>query len=78
MKLDMGITNLLIFFIDYFGFLVSLEPHHVLGVKSPTLLLQRFSSQVLRLRAFHVVEDEEQRLSRQSLVELQTVGVRQR
>ena len=39
-----------------------LEPHHILGVEPPALLLESFGSKVLRLGALHVVEDEEQRL----------------
>lgn len=36
---------------DGLGLLVPLEPHHVLGVESPRLLLQGLGCQVLRLRA---------------------------
>lgn len=35
---------------------MSLEPHHVLCMESPALLFQRFCSQKLRFRSFHVVE----------------------
>ena len=57
-----NIINLLKLIIDHFWFLVSLEPHHILGVEPPALLLESFGSKVLRLGALHVVEDEEQRL----------------
>ena len=40
---------LLKLFINGLGFLVSLEPHHVLGVESPGLLFQRLRCQILRL-----------------------------
>ena len=56
------LPHLFILVIDHLGFLVALEPHHVLGVKPPTLLLERLGSQVLGLGALHVVEDEEKRL----------------
>ena len=36
---------------DGLGLLVPLEPHHVLGVEPPGLLLQGLGRQVLRLRA---------------------------
>ena len=36
---------------DRLGLLVPLEPHHVLGVEPPRLLLQRLRRQVLSLRA---------------------------
>jgi len=49
--------------VDNLGFLVSLEPHHVLGVEPPALLLQRLGRQVLGLGTLHVVEDEEQSFS---------------
>lgn len=55
---------LFVVFIDDFGLLVPLEPHHVLGVKPPALFLERLRREVLRLRALHVVEHEEQRLRR--------------
>ena len=55
-------TDLFKLIIDHFGLLVPLEPHHVLGVKPPALLLESLGGQVLRLGALHVVEDEEQRL----------------
>ena len=63
-------VNLLKLIIDHFWLLVSLEPHHILGVKPPTLLLQRLSGKVLRLSALHVVENEEESLRRKSLEEV--------
>ena len=65
-----NIIYLLKLIIDHFWFLVSLEPHHILGVKPPTLLLQRLCRQVLRLSSLHVVENEEERLRRKSLEEV--------
>ena len=50
-----------------------LEPHHVLGVEPPALLLERFGCQVLGLGALHVVEDEEERLRGQPLKEVNGV-----
>ena len=50
-----------------------LEPHHVLGVEPPTLLLERLGRQVLGLGALHVVEDEEERLRGQPLKEVDGV-----
>jgi len=67
-KIDVSALFKLI--IDHFGLLVPLEPHHVLGVKPPALLLQSLGGQVLRLGALHVVEDEEERLRRKSLEEV--------
>ena len=55
-----------------------LEPHHVLGVEPPALLLESFGSKVLRLGALHVVEDEEQRLCAQPLEEVYRVASRRR
>ena len=55
-------AHLFIFIIDDLRFFMPLEPHHVLGVEPPALLLESLSSKVLRLGALHVVEDEEQRL----------------
>ena len=49
---------------------MALKPHQVLGVKPPALLLQSLGGQVLRLGALHVVEDEEERLRRKSLEEV--------
>ena len=63
-------TDLFKLIIDHFGLLVPLEPHHVLGVKPPALLLESLGGQVLRLGALHVVEDEEERLRRKSLEEV--------
>jgi len=67
-KIDVSALFKLI--IDHLGLLVPLEPHHVLGVKPPALLLQSLGGQVLRLGALHVVEDEEERLRRKSLEEV--------
>ena len=55
-----------------------LEPHHVLCVEPPTLLLESLCCQVLRLRALHVVEDEEQRLCAQPLEEVYRIASRRR
>ena len=55
-----------------------LEPHHVLRVEPPALLLESFCCQVLRLRSLHVVEDEEQRLCAQPLEEVYRVASRRR
>ena len=55
-------AHLFIFIIDDLRFFMPLEPHHVLGVEPPALLLESFGSKVLRLGALHVVEDEEKRL----------------
>ena len=52
---------------------MSLEPHHVLCVESPGLLLQSFSCEVLSLGAFLVVKYEEQSFGREFVEEL--VGV---
>lgn len=52
-------SHLLILLVDDLGLLVALEPHHVLGVEAPALLLERLGRQVLRLGALHVVEHEE-------------------
>ena len=65
-----NMVNLLKLIIDHFWLLVSLEPHHILGVKPPTLLLQRLSGKVLRLGALHIIENEEERLRRKSLEEV--------
>ena len=58
---------------DGLGLLVTLEPHHELGVETPRLLLERFGGQVLRLGALQVVKDEEQRLRRQPVEEVERV-----
>lgn len=55
---------------------VPLEPHHIFSVKTPRLLLQCFSCQVLCLSALHVVKDEEERLSAEPLKELHRVVMR--
>lgn len=51
--------HLFIFLIDDLRLLVPLEPHHVLGVESPTLLFEGLRCEVLGLRALHVIEYEE-------------------
>jgi len=53
---------------------VPLEPHHVLGVEPPRLLLQGFGGQVLRFGALQIVEDEEERFGRQPMEKLERVG----
>lgn len=63
---------------DGLGLLVPLEPHHILGVEPPRLLLQCLGRKVLRLSALQIVEDEEEGLSGQALVELHSVRVRGR
>lgn len=75
-KVDVG--ALFIFIIDDLRFLVPLEPHHVLRVEPPALLLESFCCQVLRLRSLHVVENEEQRLCAQPLEEVYRVASRRR
>ena len=55
-----------------------LEPHHVLRVEPPALLLESLCCQVLRLRSLHVVEDEEQRLCAQPLEEVYRIASRWR
>ena len=65
-----NIIYLLKLIIDHFWFLVSLEPHHILGVKPPTLLLQCLRRQILGLGALHVIENEEESLRRKSLEEV--------
>ena len=52
---------------------MSLKPHHVLGVESPTLFLESLGCQVLGLGSLHVVEDEEECLSAQPLEEVNGV-----
>lgn len=52
-------TYLFVFFINHFRFFMPLEPHHILSVKPPALLLEDFCSQVLGFRSFQVVKDEE-------------------
>lgn len=50
-----------------------MKPHHVLCMKSPTLLFQRFRGQILRLRTLHIVENEEKRFRGQALKEFKGV-----
>lgn len=69
-------AHLLVLFVDDFWLLVPLEPHHVLGVKPPALLLQCLGSQVLALRALHVVKYKEQCLRGQTLEEVNSIRVR--
>ena len=57
---------------------MSLEPHHVLGVEPPALLLQGLGGQVLGFSALHVVEDEEQGLGGETLEEVDGVAARWR
>lgn len=71
------VCYLFILLVDDLGLLVPLEPHHVLGMEAPALLLERLGGEVLRLRALHVVEYEEQRLRGQALEEVHRVRVRQ-
>ena len=65
-----NMVNLLKLIIDHFWLLVSLEPHHILGVKPPALLLQCLRRQILRLGALHVIENEEESLRGKSLEEV--------
>ena len=51
-----------------------LEPHHVLGVEPPALLLESLGGHVLRLGALHVVEDKEESLCGESLEEVYRVA----
>lgn len=46
-----GVTHLFELISDSLGLLVPLEPHHVLGVKPPRLLLQSLGGQILSLGA---------------------------
>ena len=67
------LPHLFILVIDHLRLLMPLEPHHVLGVEPPALLLERLGCQVLGLGALHVVEDEEERLRGQPLKEVNGV-----
>lgn len=69
---------LFILLINHLRLLVSLEPHHVLGVEPPALLLQGLGRQVLGLGPLHVVEDEEECLGGQPLEEVDGVAARRR
>lgn len=66
-------SYLFVLFVDDLGFLMPLKPHHVLGVKSPALFLERLGGQVLRLCALHVVKHEEQCFCRQPLIKFNGV-----
>lgn len=50
-----------------------LKPHHVLGMETPALLFKRLGRKILSLGSLHVVEYEEERLRRESLIELNGV-----
>ena len=67
---------LFILVIYHFGFLMSLEPHHILGVEPPTLLLEGLGRQVLGLGSLHVIEDEEECLRGQLLEEVDRITSR--
>lgn len=56
---EVNIRSLFKFFVDLLWLLVSLEPHHVLGMKSPGLFLERYCCKILGARAFHVVKNVE-------------------
>lgn len=47
---------------DGLGFLMPLEPHHVLGVEPPRLLLQGFGCQILGLGALQSGQQEEEEM----------------
>ena len=55
---------------------MSLEPHHILGVEPPTLLLEGLGRQVLGLGSLHVIEDEEECLRGQLLEEVDRITSR--
>lgn len=59
LKAKRELTDLLELLVNNLRLLVPLKPHHVLGVKPPTLLLQSFRRQVLPFRALHIVKYEE-------------------
>lgn len=54
-----GVTHLFELVSDSLGLLVPLEPHHILGVKPPRLLLQSFGGQILSLGALGGAESEQ-------------------
>ena len=58
--IKVDVSPLLVFVGDSFGFFMALEPHHVLGVKTPRLLLQRLRSRILGTCSFLIIEDEEE------------------
>lgn len=62
-------THLFVIIVDNLGLLMTLKPHHILGVEAPTLLFKRLSGQILRLGALHVVEYKEECLRGESLIE---------
>jgi len=57
------VSALFIFIVDNLRFLMSLEPHHILGVEPPALLFKGLGCQILGLGPLHVVEDKEQSFS---------------
>lgn len=66
-------SHLLKLLVDDLWLLVSLEPHHVLRMKPPALLLERLCGQILRLRSLHVVEHEEKRFRCETLKEINCI-----
>lgn len=66
-------THLFVIIVDYLRLLVPLKPHHVLCMEAPALLFKRLGSEILCLGSLHVVEYEEERLRRESLIELNGV-----
>lgn len=66
---------LLVLLVDDLGFLMALEPHHILCVEPPALLFKGLGCQVLCLGPLHVVKDEEESLRRQSLEKLHCIRV---
>lgn len=67
------LTYLFVIIVDYLGLLVPLKPHHVLGMEAPALLFKRLGRKILSLGSLHVVEYKEERLRRESLIELNGV-----
>ena len=45
--IEVDVSSLFILICDGLGLLVSLKPHHILGMESPGLLFQRFGSEKL-------------------------------
>jgi len=60
LKIEVNIGALFVFVIDYLGFFMPLEPHHVFGVKPPGLLFKSLGRQILSLGSLHVIKDEEE------------------